>query len=557
MTSHNDSNHKHLLSSANVYEPRYNSLFSSCPDGMFCLDLQGRFVDVNPALVTLTKISREDLLQIKLIDLVAPNNIADVALAIETIKDGTTNQLNICLPQTKNQNLTVQLTTMPIFVSGHIIGIHGFMRDLSIHGFYDPLTNLPCRELLLEQLSCMLKNTRLSYETIAVLYIDLDRFRIINEAWGHTFGNQLIRSIATRLQSSLSPKDYLARTVGDEFAILLHRARHNQVEHFAENLQKLISEPFKINGQKVSITACIGISVATRLLNDANTLLSYAEIAMTYAKRQSHNDVYFFTQELGASAMRRVELESEFSQALTESQFVVYYQPQVDLDLNRTVGVEALVRWNHPQRGMISPMDFIPLAEESGFIIPLGEWILRTACEQFQAWLEMGSSLSRLSVNISVAQFEQDHFCEQVLAVLEGVGLDPGYLELEITESQMLNMEGTINKIHALRARGIKIAIDDFGTGYSPLSHLRHIGVDTLKIDRGFIKEICENARDLMIVKTIINLAQIMKLNLIAEGVETRNQLVLLGDNRLREVQGYYFSPPLPHQEIEKLIFAN
>ena len=252
--------------------------------------------------------------------------------------------------------------------------------------------------------------------------------------------------------------------------------------------------------------------------------------------------------------MRRIELEAALKDAFAQSQFLLHYQPQIDLELCRIVGVEALVRWNHPELGMVPPLEFIPLAEKTGMIVPLGEWILTAACQQFRVWLDQGCTLSRLSVNISVSQFNQSNFCDQVLAILEETGLDPGYLELEITESQLLNVEAVMNKIQMLRARGIKIAIDDFGTGYSPLSHLRQISIDTLKIDKGFIQEISYNTRDRVIVQTIISMARMMRLNLIAEGVETHEQLQFLGQYSLREVQGYYFSPPLPNYELEKLL---
>lgn len=557
VTFANNSANKYLTTLASTYEPRYTSLYRNSPDGMFCSNLDGQIIDANPALQQLVGKSLSVLVNSNVADLLDKRCIAEFNKTIDYVRNGITKQLTIDLVDAEGQLLHVKLSLMPIQIGDNVIGFHGILMDITDFWSHDQLTKLPKRDVFLRLLKEKLEHIDLSYEFIAVLYIDLDRFRIVNESRGHLFGDKVILNLCQRLQQSLTTNELLCRVVGDEFAIVLHRSNKPELDRYIDQLQALISEPFIIDGFSTSVSASIGVSTASHTLSDANKLLRYAEIAMTYAKKHRRKTIYYYSHGLGSSALRKIELESNFHEALDESQFLIYYQPQIDLDLNRVVGVEALVRWSHPQFGMISPIDFIPIAEESGFIIPLGEWILSAACRQFRTWLEQGSALTRLSVNISVTQLEQENFCEQVLSILESTGLDPGYLELEITESQMLNLDSTISKIRSLRDRGIKIAIDDFGTGYSPLSSLRQIAIDTLKIDKGFIREICENAQDLVIVQTIIHMAQMMKLNLIAEGVETSEQLVLLGANRLREVQGYYFSPPVPHTEVEKLIFLN
>ena len=254
--------------------------------------------------------------------------------------------------------------------------------------------------------------------------------------------------------------------------------------------------------------------------------------------------------------MRKLLMERTFTRALAGSEFAIYYQPQYDIETNQIIGAEALVRWNHPHLGLISPLEFIPLAEESNFIVPLGNWILENACTQFRQWLEQGHQLTRLSVNISVVQLYQDDFYQNIISILEKTGLDPSYLELEITESKTLNYDSVKYKISSLREKGVRIAIDDFGTGYSPLSHLQQISIDTLKIDRGFIRNICQNYKDQVIVQSIVKMARMMYLNIIVEGVENLNQLLLLQAHNLKEAQGYYFSPPLKTKEFEKLLIA-
>ncbi len=563
MTTSYGLQNQYLMTLINTYEPRYSSFFHNNPDGMFCINLDCIFIDVNRALQEFSGYTRSDLINLSLSELISVDSIADLNSAFTDVKSGRVRRIHICLLHKKGHRIYGELTAIPIIVNKKVIGIHGVLRDIAEEhkikktiqdlDFYDTLTKLPNGNLLHKYLHREIANSK-SQTQIAVLVIDLDRFKTINSTLGHQMGDKIINLIAIKLKNSLTEEDFVARIASDEFVVVIKRSKVSDIDKAAQAIRSRISESLQIDNRKYYITASIGISLLANTEQDVNALIRCANFALQKAKNQGRNCIQFYSPQIGVHALRRMEIEAALKDALAKSQFLLYYQPQINLDLKRITGVEALVRWNHPDMGLAPPLEFIPLAEETGLIVILGEWILTAACQQFRIWLDQGLKLTRLSVNISVFQFNQENFCEQVISILEETGLDPGYLELEITESQLLNFESVTNKIHKLRAKGIKIAIDDFGTGYSPLSHLRQISVDTLKIDRGFIAEICENQRDKIIVQTIINMARMMKLNLIAEGVETNEQLDLLGAHHLKEVQGYYFCPPLPGYEIERLL---
>jgi len=558
------SENQYLMTLMNTYEPRYSSFFHNNPDGMFCSCLDTTLIDVNAALVRLTGYGRDELLNRPLKDLILRESIDDLLNALAAVKQGMVKRFHACLVQKDGTQLYAEMTIIPIVINKRVVGVHGIIREVgeeykiqqSIHNlkYYDPLTKLPNRSLLYKHLQSIISQLRPAPKLTAVCALDLDRFHVINDSYGRDAGDQVIQITAQRIQNYLEANDFAAHIASDEFVIIIHRATEEEIIQSAQAIQERIGVPIQLPHNKCTLTASVGICLLTDCEPDVDTIIRCANIALYQAKKHGGNSIQFYSQAMGQYSLRQIELELALKDALAKSQFLLYYQPHIDLNLRRIVGVEALVRWNHPDLGLISPHEFIPLAEKTGLIVPLGEWILTAACQQFRLWLDQGCALSRLSVNISVAQFDQEGFCDKVLGILEETGLDPGYLELEITESQLLNFERVINKIQILRARGIRIAIDDFGTGYSPLTHLRQLAIDTLKIDKGFIQEVCTNTRDRVIVQTIVNMAKMMQLNLIVEGVETNEQLSFLGAQRLREVQGYYFSPPLPQHEIEKLL---
>ncbi len=562
------SENQYLMTLINTYEPRYTSFFQNNPDGMFCCTLTTTLVDVNVALLNLLGYDKDALLNISLSKLVTAQSSKSLLAAFAAVKEGSVERIPITIVRENGDLLDVELTAIPINISKKTVGIHGIIRNQSKEQqfeksikaikHHDPLTQLPNRILLYQHIQNFITHKQNRPKILGILAIDLDRFKVVNNSFGRDLGDELIIKIAERIKDALPPEAFVARLPGDEFVVVIETINQEELEQICYNLHTEISQPHIINYTSYRITSSIGVcaveEIGTKDYN-VDTLICNANIALCEAKNRGNNSIEFYSPSIGSRSLREIKLESALKEALAKSQFVLYYQPQIDLELNRITGVEALVRWNHPQFNIIPPLEFIPLAEKTGLIVPLGEWILMAACQQFRIWLDQGCNLSRLSVNISVIQFNQANFCEQVLNTLEETGLDPGYLELEITESQSLNIKSVINKIQQLRARGIKIAIDDFGTGFSPLSHLRQVSVDTLKIDRGFIHEICYNCRDLVIVQTIVSMARRMRLNLIAEGVETIEQLNLLGEHQLKEVQGFYFSPPVPNYEMEKLLY--
>ncbi|HWP46038.1 MAG TPA: EAL domain-containing protein [Candidatus Limnocylindrales bacterium] len=422
--------------------------------------------------------------------------------------------------------------------------------------YHDPLTGLPNRMLFEDRLTLELAHARRDKQGLAVMFLDLDHFKLINDTLGHSVGDQLLQNVAHRLRDALRGTDTVARMGGDEFALLLTRVTH--AENVARVTQKILhalKPPFNFGGYDFHITASIGITLYPSDGEDTQTLLKNADTALYRAKEQGRNVYQFYTPAMNAKTLERLTLETNLRRALERKEFVIYYQPRVKINTKRIIGMEALVRWQHPELGLISPVKFIPLAEETGLIIPLGEWVLRTACEQTKAWQEAGFPPLRVGVNLSARQFQQPNLVERVAQVLKETGLHPHYLELEITESAaMQNAEYTLPVLYHLKEMGIHISIDDFGTGYSSLSYLKKFPFHTLKLDQSFIRDLTTDPNDAMIAKVVITLAHGLKLEVVAEGVETQEQLNFLKQLQGDEVQGYLFSKPLPAEEFEELL---
>jgi diguanylate cyclase (GGDEF)-like protein/PAS domain S-box-containing protein len=418
---------------------------------------------------------------------------------------------------------------------------------------YDPLTRLPNRSLLCDRLQHAMARARRSGSSVALLLFDLDRFKTINDTLGHEVGDRLLREVACRLQGFVREVDTLARFGGDEFAIILEEV--SDLQKAVQVAQKVLTELSRamfLDQFQLYVTASIGVSIFPDDGTEVETLLQHAEVAMYRAKEAGRNGYQFYRPEMNARTRERLLLENGLRQAVEKQQLVLYYQPKVDLSSGQLTGVEALLRWRHPDLGMVSPADFIPLAEETGLIVPIGEWVLRTACEQAQVWTQSGLPPLRVAVNISGRQFRQTDFVDMVEGVLAQTGLDPRWLELEITESVVMeNVEETILTLNALKARGLHLAIDDFGTGYSSLSYLKRFPITSLKIDRSFINEVGTDANDAAIASSVIALAQAMSLEVVAEGIETDEQLRFLVARGCTEGQGYLFSRPVPPAELE------
>ncbi|MFO1349943.1 MAG: EAL domain-containing protein [Gammaproteobacteria bacterium] len=418
--------------------------------------------------------------------------------------------------------------------------------------YHDPLTGLPNRTAFVEHCQSISQN-----QPLAILFLDLDRFKLINDTLGHDVGDLLLKAAAERIKRSIRGTDFVARLAGDEFIITLNGASSLQaIARVAEKICNTLAQPFPLAGQEIYITTSVGIAMCPDDSRDIVALMKYADLAMYRAKEQG-NSYHFYQQGMDTAASKRLTLESELRRALMRNEFILYYQPQASLKTGEIVGVEALIRWQHPQRGLLPPSEFIPAAEETGLISDIGEWILHEACGQAQKWRQSGISNLHMAVNISGRQLEQPRFADLVKAVLAGTGLPASLLELEITESALMrHPDEAIDTLSKLRKAGIVLAMDDFGTGYSSFNYLKRFTVDKLKIDRSFVKDIASDPDAMSIVRSIIALAKNLRLKIVAEGVETVEHKALLKDAECDLMQGYHLSKPLPALVLERQILV-
>jgi diguanylate cyclase (GGDEF)-like protein len=436
------------------------------------------------------------------------------------------------------------------------------------HAYQDSLTNLPNRYLFQDRLKNAIAHAARKQRLIALLHIDLDNFKRVNETLGYDAGDFLLRSVADRFMTSLRKTDtvtrfitedtesLMARIGGDEFTILLTEITKVQdAALVCKRIISLLSEPFIIERKEVFITASIGISVYPSDSDDMNSLIKNADIAMNQAKKQGKNTYQYYSESMNTSTLERFSIENKLRKALERNEFMLFYQPQIDISTGRVIGVEALIRWLQPDLVLVKPGQFIPVTEETGLIVPIGEWILRSACVQNKAWQSEGIEPFNMTVNISGIQFQQDTFIEMVAQSLYDSGLDPSYLKLELTESCLTkHSENSIKKMNLLKGMGIQISIDDFGTGYSSLNYLKRFPVEILKIDRSFICDIATNPDDQAIVRAIIALAHNLNITVIAEGVETKKQLGLLRGYGCDGAQGYLICPPINPASLTQFI---
>jgi diguanylate cyclase (GGDEF)-like protein/PAS domain S-box-containing protein len=432
-------------------------------------------------------------------------------------------------------------------------------KRIAFLAYHDSLTGLPNRVTLNERLSRDLARARRKEETIGVVMIDLDRFKEVNDTLGHNAGDRLLQEVAERLSSCIRETDTVARMSGDEFCVILpDQADEHTVTTAARRIHRAFASPFLLDGQEMNITASLGLSMFPSNGDTVETLVKNADIAMFRAKAQGKDALQVFSEEMSAAVAQRIETEKALRTASVRNEFVNYYQPEIDLRTGRIIGAEALIRWLRPGKGLIPPMQFIPVAEETGAILPISEWAIETACAQAKIWQSEGFSPFRMSVNVSGRLFQQYDLVRTITQVLGNTGLDPGSLEVEITESiAMKNLDSTLEVLWSLNRLSIRVAMDDFGTGYSSLAYLRKFPIQLLKIDRAFIKDLIRNPEDQAIVKAIIAMAHTLKIEVIAEGVETAEQLDFLKTHGCDKVQGFLFSKPVPAEEFVKLLAGN
>ena len=422
--------------------------------------------------------------------------------------------------------------------------------------YHDALTDLPNQVLFKDRLKQAIALSRRSDQMQAVLLLNLDRFKTINDSLGYASGDRLLQSVAQRLTSCVRESDTVARFGSDEFAILLTQIpRAQDAANAARAIKQSLEQAFIFEDQEIFVSSSIGISLYPQDGRDTGGLLKTAGVALDRAKAQGGNNYQFYTAGGTTRALRQLILESNLRPGLERSEFFLHYQPQVAIHDFHLVGMEALVRWQHPSLGLLYPSEFITLAEESGVIISLGDWVLRTACAQNKAWQDAGLAPMRLSVNFSARQFQQPTFIADVAQILKDTNLDPRWLELELTESSIMkDPERAIEKLHELKLMGIKVAVDDFGTGYSSLNYLKRFPIDTLKIDKSFVADVCKDPHDTAIVRAIINLGHALDVTVIAEGVETKEQLQYLSALECDAVQGFLFSKALSAKAFEELL---
>ena len=553
-------------------EERFRSSFDHAPIGMALVTPDGLLLQVNHSLCEIVGYSEDELVGMNFRNITHPNDLIDFQSYIQQVLDGSllARQMEKRYLHKQGHEVWVSASISLVRDSvGEPLHLVFQVQDITVRkgaeerllheAFHDALTGLPNRAFFMEQLNTALGNlNQRENNHLAVLFLDLDRFKVINDSIGHMIGDQLLVTIARKLKQCVRPCDTVARLGGDEFTILLDGVRNiGDAIEVAERIQKQVSQPFNLSGYETFTTASIGIALSSSGNDLPDDLLRDADTAMYQAKSLGKARYAIFDKDMHARAMSLLKLETDMRRAIDREEFVMHYQPIVSLETGRLSGFEALVRWRHPERGPILPDDFIAVAEETGFILPIGEWVLREACTQMRKWQDRYPSATPLSISINISnkQFTNTNLLEQVMQILKATDLDPRSLKLEITESVMMeNVEVASGVLKQLQGLGVEFSIDDFGTGYSSLSCLHRLPINTLKIDRSFVRRIGDNGENKEIVRTIITLAQSLGMGVVAEGIETQEQLERLRELKCPYGQGYLFSKPVDAATAEKLI---
>ncbi|WP_455913521.1 putative bifunctional diguanylate cyclase/phosphodiesterase [Pseudomonas syringae] len=547
-------------------EQRFRSLFTYNPNPVFALDLLGNIQSVNPAGLKLKPQTATQFIGHHFSRLVPEEDLMRVSRHFSAARAGAPQRFEARLRDENEKLLTMDISNLPIMVNGEIVGVFGIARDisdqkhferqLSFNASHDQLTGLLNRVSLEDQLILDCHLSRRRKRLLAVMCIDLDGFKSINDSIGHYFGDQVLVEVARRMAEQVRPGDTIVRMGGDEFIVLLpDLLRDEDVVPVAERLMASIARPYCIQGIDLHVSASVGITLSDGHLEQPMQLIQQADMAMYKAKQQGRNNFQWYTSDLNQRVCEHATLRNDLQKAIETQSLQLHYQPQIDARTGRVVGIEALLRWEHPEKGFIPPAVFVPVAEDSGQIIALSLWVLDTACAQLRLLDEQGITGISMAVNISPLHFQRGHFVQYVQATLDKHGLRGEQLELEITESLLLhNAEQAIETLHRLKALGVRIALDDFGTGFSSLSYLKRLPIDKIKIDRSFIREIATDHHDAAITQGIISMAHHLSLIVVAEGVETASQMEFLKGSRCDIFQGYHFARPMPFAALEAFL---
>ncbi|MGH2317029.1 bifunctional diguanylate cyclase/phosphodiesterase [Planococcus sp. SE5232] len=538
-------------------EERFRSLFQNNPDAIFSFDLAGNFLDANPGCEQLTGFRKEELVNRSFAPLIAPEDLQIAVDYFGEAAQGGTNSHEIIIIRKDGQRRTVEITKFGMHSGGEIIGVYGIAKDITEKiehrkqmeelVFFDSLTKLPNRKLFEDRLVEALNRSKEQGHRPAVLFVDLDRFKFINDSLGHHLGDEFLKIVSNRLTENIRVTDTVGRFAGDEFVILLPSANEEEAVLLAKRLNNVLSQPFDVMGHSIAVSASIGIAFSDGEEDSVDGLIKKADTAMYYTKKLGKNNYTVYTKELDQKTVYKLTIEKDLKEAIINDELFLHYQPINDLKTEEINGMEALIRWNHPVLGVVPPDHFIPISEESGQIVPIGKWVLQKACSQNKAWQEQGILPFKICVNISTIQLQHPNFVDAVKEVLEETGLAAEWLELEVTEGILL--EDTVKlqeSLRNLKKLGVSISIDDFGTGYTSLSYLRQFSFDRVKIDRSFINDISKDYNRKAITSTIISLAHKLNMSVVAEGIEDDTQLDFLKSENCDSGQGYYFSRPLP-----------
>jgi diguanylate cyclase (GGDEF)-like protein len=427
-------------------------------------------------------------------------------------------------------------------------------EQVRIMAYFDPLTKLANRNQLYQYIEEEIPRLQKDNDTLAIMFLDLDRFKIINDTFGHGFGDLLLKEASKRLNQCMNEQNKLFRYGGDEYIVITKYKEIEDVEEIAQCIIDKLEKPFTINARQTYVTTSIGISLYPKDGETVEELIQTADSAMYRAKENGKNNYQFYKSSFNSNNQRKIDLENGMRKALEQNDFILFYQPQVELLSGNIIGLEALIRWEHPEYGFISPGEFIPIAEETGLIIPIGKWVLKEACKQNKIWQKKGINCMQIAVNVSPLQFKDKNFIKTVKEIMNETEMNASCLELEITESTTRDVEEAMKVMEELKELGVNLAIDDFGTGYSSLNYLRYFPIKKLKIDKSFVDEIGKNFKGEAVIKTIIKLGNDLGFNVMAEGIEKDEQVLFLQQNNCQCGQGYFFYKPLSVDEVEKVL---